>query len=82
VTIFNKEEIAQRAKNGIITVTFTKVNGDTRVMKCTLNSSHLPQQMDIEEQSSRQNDSVLAVWDVEANGWRSFKIANVIEVSD
>lgn len=76
----NKNLIVEKAKNGVITVRFTKVNGDERTMKCTLLSEYLPNQTDIEETTARVNDNVLAVWDVEANGWRSFRVDSVKEV--
>lgn len=76
---FTKTLIAEKAKNGIVTVRFTKMNGEEREMKCTLLSEYLPAQQDIEENSSRSNDQVLAVWDVEANGWRSFRVDSVKE---
>ena len=80
MTNSNKNLIVEKAKNGIITVRFTKVNGDERTMKCTLLSEYLPNQTDIEEKTTQTNDNVLAVWDVEANGWRSFRVDSVKEV--
>jgi len=80
VTTFNKNLIVEKAKNGVITVRFTKVNGDERTMKCTLLTEYLPNQTDIEDTTTRINDNVLAVLDVEANGWRSFRVDSVKEV--
>ena len=80
MTTFNKNLIVEKAKNGVITVRFTKVNGDERTMKCTLLTEYLPNQTDIEDTTTRINDNVLAVWDVEANGWRSFRVDSVKEV--
>ena len=80
MTTFNKNLIVEKAKNGVITVRFTKVNGDERTMKCTLLTEYLPNQTDIEDTTTRINDNVLAVLDVEANGWRSFRVDSVKEV--
>ena len=76
---YNKQQIAEQARNGIINVRFTKVNGEERDMKCTLLSEYLPnqQEMDFTEVDSKD---YLAVWDVEVNGWRSFRIESVSEV--
>lgn len=70
-----KEEVLKALHEGTVTVTFTKVNGDERVMRCTLQESLLPAQTDVEEhiQKKKPNPDVLAVWDVEAQGWRSFR---------
>jgi len=77
---YKKDEIRKLAQEGIVTVTFTKVDGSERVMKCTLNKTHLPEQKDIEEATSKDNPNVLAVWDVEKSAWRSFRIDSVKEV--
>lgn len=62
-------------KERILEVTFTKKDGTERVMKCTLRPDLLPAQTDLEEQvqSRKSNSEVLAVWDLEAKGWRSFR---------
>ena len=78
----NKEKIIADLKAGICTVTFTKVNGDKRIMRCTLEASLLPEQKDLEEatQNKRKvNPDALAVFDTEAKGWRSFRWDSLIE---
>lgn len=63
-----------------IQVTFTKKDGTERVMKCTLREDILPK-VEIKESSTRKtNDANLAVFDVEANGWRSFTVRTVKRV--
>lgn len=64
------------------TITFMKKDGTERVMKCTLRSDLLPA-VEIKEDKAprKQNDSALAVYDLEANGWRSFTVASVKCVS-
>lgn len=77
-----REQLKDQLRSGVTTITFTKVDGSERVMKATLDRSLLPEQMDVEEYISekRQNEDVLAVWDVEKEGWRSFRLENVIRV--
>lgn len=77
-----REQLKDQLRTGVTTITFTKVDGTERVMKATLDRSLLPEQMDVEEYISekRQNEDVLAVWDVEKEGWRSFRLENVIRV--
>ena len=68
-------EMKDSVHKGICKVVFTKKNGDERIMHCTLQESMLPEQVDVEEliQKKKPNPDVLAVWDVEAKGWRSFR---------
>lgn len=62
-------------------VTFTKKDGTERVMKCTLNSKVLPPMPVTEGKKERkQNPDVLAVYDIDAQGWRSFTIKSVTKV--
>jgi hypothetical protein len=78
---YDKNTIVAAARQGVITVRFTKKNGDERIMKCTLLSEYLPQQKDVEEATTMDNPNLIAVWDVEANGWRSFRIDSVISLN-
>lgn len=66
--------------NGVIEVLFLKKDGTERRMLCTLQASYLPAQTDLEEavQKKTPNPDVLAVWDVEAHGWRSFRYDSII----
>jgi hypothetical protein len=75
-------QLQDQLRSGVTTITFTKVDGTERVMKATLDPALLPEQTDIEEYISerRQNEEVLAVWDVEKEGWRSFRLENVTRV--
>ena len=76
---YSKQQIVEQARSGIINVRFIKLNGEERDMKCTLLSEYLPnqQEMDFTEVESKDH---LAVWDVEVNGWRSFRIESVLDV--
>lgn len=62
------------------TVTFTKVDGSERVMRCTLEADKLPPVVIKEDAKPRkQSDSTkaLRVFDVEKGEWRSFTIKNI-----
>jgi hypothetical protein len=71
----NKEVILDALHNGICVVTFTKKNGEERVMSCTLDEEFLPAQIDLEEvvQKKVPNPDALAVWDTDIGAWRSFR---------
>jgi hypothetical protein len=66
---------------GVYEVTFTKVNGETRSMPCTLDPSHLPPAPIKENAKTRElKVDVMSVWCLDKNEWRSFKVMNVTEV--
>ena len=75
----NRDEIVDTLKKGITTVIFTKVDGSTRTMNCTLNSRYLPESVQSTEGKSKSNASV-AVWDTDKNAWRSFRVDSVQKV--
>jgi len=80
---YTKEEIQSELHKGVATVSFTKVNGETRIMECTLKRQLLPV-VDMPKKKTDRvkapNDKVLSVWDVNAKGWRSFRVENVFNV--
>ena len=65
-------------------VTFKKVNGDERVMTCTTNLELIPPsgwpqgKMELSEETKNQT---IRVYDLKAQGWRSFKIENFISIA-
>jgi hypothetical protein len=70
--------------SSVATVTFTKKNGDERVMKCTLDPQHLPaiqkEASEVAEVRQPSKDS-LAVFDIEAQAWRSFRFDSVTKLT-
>jgi hypothetical protein len=76
VTNFLKNTLREK----ILEVTFTKKDGTERVMKCTLRPDLLPAQTDLEEQVEKRkpNPDVINVWDLDANGWRSFRHDSIL----
>lgn len=81
--MIDKDEVLRNLKEGICKVVFTKVNGDSRTMQCTLNEKHLPAQIETVEATQKKtpNPDVLAVWDTQAEGWRSFRWDSLINVN-
>jgi len=70
---------------GPLTVTFTKKDGEERVMTCTLKEDNIPIESRPKvlaegETPKKRNDNTISVWDLNANGWRSFVLANVKRV--
>ena len=80
---FTKEEISSELQKGVATVSFTKVDGSTRIMECTLSGKHMPvEDMPVKktERVKKPNYATLSVWVVNAIGWRSFRIEYVFKV--
>jgi hypothetical protein len=66
-------------KIGPATVVFTKKDGTERTMQCTLEPDVLPK-VEVKEDKKtnrKQSDTSIAVYDIEAKGWRSFTIRAV-----
>ena len=79
--LYTKEQIREAARVDFIRVSFTKRDGTLRNMKCTLLEEYLPKNlMSDTEVVTKDNPDVLAVWDIEFHGWRSFRIDSVIEM--
>lgn len=78
--MINKEEVTKALHEGVCSVTFTKVNGDERVMAATLKADLLPEVVEkvlaegeTPKAAKKPNPNVLAVYDVDKSGWRSFR---------
>ncbi len=66
---------------GVCEVEFTKVNGEHRVMKCTLHKDWMPSKAIGEHHQTRLLDfETIPVWDTDKQEWRSFKTMRVITV--
>lgn len=79
--MFDKFDLIGNLTKQIANVTFTKADGSIRNMRCTLMREYLP----IAEETTahvprRQNDEVLAVWDLDNQGWRSFRLDSIQKV--
>jgi len=68
-----------------IQVKFVKSDGTMRAMKCTLNedlgATFINKESTETSSSKRISTEVCAVWDCEANGWRSFRWDRLREIN-
>jgi hypothetical protein len=78
--LYTKEYLRERLQSGIVRITFDKVNGDRRIMTCTLQEQYLPPPSPEEKRPEPKNS--LAVWDLTANGWRSFRLDKIIAIEE
>ena len=76
--LYTKDMIREAARAGVISVQFTKKDGSLREMLCSLEEKYLPPLMNDTEITTKDNPEVLAVWDIESHGWRSFRIDSVL----
>jgi hypothetical protein len=67
-------------KETTINVKFTKLNGDVREMRCTLNEDEIPNDKQPKGTSTRSSpkDSI-AVFDLDIQEWRSFRYDSIKE---
>lgn len=77
----DKDEIMLNLREGKCIVTFEKVNGELRKMLCTLDSTLIPmEETEVGEKRTKvANPDVVPVYDLESNGWRSFRWNSVKE---
>lgn len=79
----NKVELLDLLHNNVVNITFTKINGDVRILKSTLKSDLLPKVEVVEgvEKKVRvESDNNISAWDIENEGWRSFRVDSVTAV--
>ena len=62
--------LAGMLEQSIVEVTFTKKDGTERVMNCTLLEDYLPETTGAGRSAG---SDALAVFDVDVDGWRSFR---------
>lgn len=80
-----REDYNELLKHNIIRVTFEKSDGSERVMYGTLRDNFLPpkpepKEGEVPKVKKEPNPELVNLFDLEANGWRSFKLASVKEV--
>jgi len=76
----NKQELKDLLKKKIVSVTFLKTDKTERKMLCTLKEEILPVVESKEpKRTKKDNDNVLAVWDLEKEAFRSFRVDSVTD---
>lgn len=74
-----EEKLLEILNTGVLIVTFNKLDGDERVMTCTKNIEHIPEESRPKSEKAPKKGTITA-WDLNANGWRSFKYDRVTKV--
>ena len=84
--MIDKFELKEQLKNGVVTVTFEKKDGTERTMRATLSDNYVPQVLQEYDEhepvpaKKKLNDNVQSVWDIDENGWRSFRLDSVKDI--
>ena len=80
-----KPDLKLQLEQNVLVVDFTKLNGDKRVMTCTLREDMKPRATKTDAMSQKKvreiSDAVVSVWDVNAKGWRSFRYDRINTVN-
>lgn len=74
-----KEQLQSLLTKHVCEVTFTKINGESRVMPCTLREDMLPVRSADESPRDLPANN-LSVWCTDKQQWRSFRVPNVTGV--
>jgi hypothetical protein len=87
-----RQDLVDMLHAGVCEVTFTKVNGETRTMPCTLSETIIPlapvhvtntnNSIDFPQvkKQKKVNPEVMSVWCLDKKEWRSFRIMNVTSI--
>ena len=65
---------------GVVGITFIKKDGSERLMQCTLAESKIPSEFAPKGSEKAKSDEVLPVFDVENDGWRSFRWDSITKI--
>ena len=80
-----QQDLKHLLEQNVLVVDFTKLNGDKRIMTCTLREDMKPRATKDDAMSQKKvrevSDAVVSVWDVNAKGWRSFRYERVNAVN-
>lgn len=75
-----KEWLKSLLRSGVYTVEFVKKDGSQRKMCCTLMESEIPSEFTPKGTKKTISNDSLSVFDVEVNGWRSFRYDSIVSV--
>ena len=72
-----RDTLVKNLQSRAMRITFTKVNGEERIMDCTLQEHMIPA---TDANNRKQNEDVLTVFDINKGEWRSFRLDSIINV--
>jgi hypothetical protein len=72
-----RDTLIKNLEKKAMRITFTKVNGDERVMDCSLQEHLVPP---TNPDNRKENEEVLPVFDINKGEWRSFRMDSIIKI--
>lgn len=76
------ESLVDQLRSAVYEVTFTKVDGEQRIMPCTLSPEYLPESEVARSRGDGEiNKAVVRAYAIDKQAWRSFRVDNVISTS-
>lgn len=76
-----KEWLISLLRSEIVELTFIKKDGTERIMKCTLAEEKIPSENAPKGVDRKKSDEAVAVFDLENEGWRSFRWDSLTNIS-
>jgi hypothetical protein len=83
MTFFDYEKIVDQLRKNVLEVTFTKVNGEERIMACTLLTEYMPELSGDKVsrvEANSANRSVVRAYSIDSQDWRSFRVDSVSNI--
>lgn len=78
MTNITTTELVNQLRQGTVEVTFTKQNGDTRVMRASLEDSRVTQE---EAANAVRSQTVVSAMDVDLGQWRSIPVNRITQLN-
>ena len=75
--LIDANELKRLLRENIMNVVFTKADGTSRAMNCTLQESYLPDMLNKVTKPRPKNSEAVVVWDIDKRDWRSFRYDTV-----
>jgi hypothetical protein len=84
-SLADRDYIVEQLRTKVVEVDFTKRDGSKRTMKCTLRVDMLPPPekpvIDLTKPERKDNPEVIAAYDLESKGWRSFRLDSIESIT-
>ena len=77
----SKTNVMNMLHSGIVNIKFTKTDGSKRHMKCTLMDAFIKPHEKKTDRDKKINENIISVWDVDKEGWRSFRFDSIISIN-
>ena len=81
--LYERDDLLRSLRSTVMKITFTKVNGQERIMRCTLIPTLIEQSgggeynLAADKRFHNDNPDIIAVWDMDVKDWRAFRIDSV-----